>query len=239
MTTLLAIFYCIDRANFLRAPAAVRDVETAHEEFRFDGLRNVAWLALIVVAVFIKSPPGVREALMLVAAIGSWRTTPAAIHARNHFTFHPIEEVAWLFAGIFAAMMPAIDYLELHSATLGVSTPAHYFWFTGILSGLLDNAPTYLTFLAAAFGRHGLSLERADDMRAFLAAHPDHLLAISLASVFFGAITYIGNGPNFMVKTICERAKVHTPGFFGYTLKFAGPVLLPVFGCVAWWCFWR
>jgi Na+/H+ antiporter NhaD/arsenite permease-like protein len=236
---LIAIFYAFDRCNFLRASQDIRDKETAHETWKFDGLRNLAFLGVILAAVFLRHPPGLSEALMVAAALGSYFTTPKAVHAANDFNFAPIKEVAWLFIGIFATMVPALDYLEVHATELGLDTAMTFYWLTGALSGVLDNAPTYLTFLAAAMGRHQLSMNSPADMQTFLAQHGHELFAISLGAVFFGAMTYIGNGPNFMVKSICEQARVRTPGFFAYLFTFAVPILLPLFAIVALLFFWR
>lgn len=230
---IITIFYIFDRRNFLRASKEIRDKETAHETWKFDGLRNVAFLGVILVAVFLRTPPGLSEALMVAAAVGSYLTTPKPIHEANDFNFHPIKEVAWLFIGIFATMVPALDYLEVHANELGLDSEMKFFWLTGGLSGVLDNAPTYLTFLAAAMGRYQLSLNSSADMQTFLAQHDHELIAISLGAVFFGAMTYIGNGPNFMVKSISEQAKVKTPSFFEYLFKYAVPILLPFFAIVA------
>jgi Na+/H+ antiporter NhaD/arsenite permease-like protein len=131
-------------------------------------------------------------------------------------------------------MIPALDYLQTHSAALGIHRPAHFYWLSGALSGVLDNAPTYLTFLAAAFGLQNLSLDSPQNVATFLGSHAIYVLAVSLGSVFFGAMTYIGNGPNFMVKAICDHAGVHTPSFFIYVVRFSVPVLLPIFWMVAW-----
>jgi Na+/H+ antiporter NhaD/arsenite permease-like protein len=230
---LLAIFCAFDSRNFLRAPKPVRDKETAHETWKIDGLHNLAFLGLILGAVFLRNPPGLSEALMVAAAIGSYFTTPKPVHEANDFTFAPVKEVAWLFVGIFATMVPALDYLELHADKLGLNSEMKFYWFTGALSGVLDNAPTYLTFLAAAMGRHHLSLSNPADMTTFLAQHDHELIAISLGAVFFGAMTYIGNGPNFMVKSIAEAAKVKTPSFGEYFFRYALPILVPLFALVA------
>lgn len=230
---LLAVFYVLDRANFLRAPRAVRESETAHEEWRFDGLKNLCWLAVILVAIFRRHPPFLSEALMIGAAVGSYFMTPKPIHEANDFNFHPIREVAWLFVGIFATMVPALDYLEANAKSLGLSSPITFYWLTGSLSAVLDNAPTYLTFLAAAMGLHDLTLNEPEQVRQLVAGHPRELIAISLGAVFFGAMTYIGNGPNFMVKSIADHAKVHCPAFFAYTIKYAFPILLPIFAVVS------
>jgi Na+/H+ antiporter NhaD/arsenite permease-like protein len=231
---IVAVFYALDRMNFRAAPKTVREMQTAHEEFKIEGLRNLGWLALIVTAVFLKHPPGLREGLMVAAAIGSYKTTPRPIHDANHFSFGPIKEVAWIFAGIFATMVPVLDYLECHAAALGISEPVHFFWLSGTLSAVLDNAPTYLTFLTAAFGLKGFNIDDPTHVSRFLDQHYLYVVAVSLGSVFFGAMTYIGNGPNFMVKAIADHAKVHTPHFFSYIIRFSIPILLPVFAVVAW-----
>jgi Na+/H+ antiporter NhaD/arsenite permease-like protein len=119
--------------------------------------------------------------------------------------------------------------MEIHAGDLGLRSDLQFYWGTGVLSALLDNAPTYLTFLAGALGLHGLSMENARDMSAFLAAHDHQLVAISLGATCFGALTYIGNGPNLLVKAIAEHANVKTPTFFGYVFKFALPALVPIF----------
>ncbi len=223
---LLAVFYVMDTINFRRAPETVRELETAHEEFRVNGKRNFVLIGVILIAVFLPSPW--REILMVAAAAISWRITPRQVHEMNHFNFHPINEVAWLFFGIFGTMVPALDYLQLHSGALGVETPVQFYAFTGVLSAVLDNAPTYLTFLAAALGQKGLDLSSPADVAAFASAHSGILAAISLGAVFFGAATYIGNGPNFMVKAIAEKADVRTPSFFGYVVRYSLPILGPI-----------
>lgn len=222
---LLAIFFVWDTLNFHRAPKPIREKETAHETWRFGGLHNLIFLAVILGSVFVKNPPFLREAIMVGAALASWLTTPREIHEANDFTLEPVKEVAWLFLGIFATMIPALAYLQTHAASLGLQTPWHFYWATGLLSGVLDNAPTYLAFLATALGVSGLGFS---GMAEFIRTDGPVLTAISVGAVFFGAMTYIGNGPNFMVKAIAERARVETPSFFGYILRYAIPVLLPV-----------
>ena len=229
---LLVIFYVLDAMNFRRAPEVVRELETAHEEFRVDGKRNFIFISIILGAVFLPTPW--RELTMGAAALGSWYGTPKQVHEMNHFNLHPIKEVAWLFFGIFATMIPALDYVQLHSDALGVETPMQFYAFTGVLSAVLDNAPTYLTFLAAALGQQGMNLSESADVASFAASHAHILVAISLGAVFFGAATYIGNGPNFMVKAIAEHAKVETPSFFGYVVRFTLPVLVPILALVGW-----
>jgi Na+/H+ antiporter NhaD/arsenite permease-like protein len=234
---LLAAFYLVDRRNYIRAPRRVRDeLAEPHDQWRFDGGVNLFFLGLILVAVFIQKPAFVREGLMVAAALGSWFATRKGIHESNHFDFHPLKEVAVLFIGIFATMMPALDLLKGHAAQMPSST-TFYFFGTGLLSAVLDNAPTYLGFLSAAAGA-------AMDSPAAIAARTADpqfaqvLLAISVGSVFFGACTYIGNGPNFMVKAIADRQKVHTPGFLGYIARFTLPFMVPML-LLVWWFFFR
>jgi Na+/H+ antiporter NhaD/arsenite permease-like protein len=231
---LLAMFYIVDKVNFNRAPPAVREEETARETWRFDGLSNLFFLAVILGAVFVKTI-FVREALMIAAAIGSYYTTKKTVHAANHFDFHPIIEVVILFAGIFATMMPALDWLNQNAPRLLGTDPAPgvFFWGTGVLSSALDNAPTYLGFLSALFGVTG-----AKDIGELLGQNSIHILAISVGAVFFGAATYVGNGPNFMVKAIAEQQRVATPTFFGFVFKYAMPFLLPVL-VVVWRLFFH
>ena len=221
---LIAIFAVFDRANFLRAPKKVRDAETAHETWTFRGMHNLAFLAVILFAVLML-PLGWREFAMAAAALGSWFTTKRDIHEANDFAWEPVKEVAWLFIGIFITMTPALHYLQANPPPL-VSAHAYY-WATGALSAALDNAPTYLAFLATALGQQHLAMENVADIHTFASSHAGTLEAISLGAVFFGAMTYIGNGPNFMVKAIAEHAKVKTPSFLGYVVRFALPILLP------------
>jgi Na+/H+ antiporter NhaD/arsenite permease-like protein len=232
---LAGIFYLIDRENFLRAPRAVRTVETSGGTWCVEGLGNLVPLAFILGAVFLPTPW--REIVMTAAAFLSWYLTPRLIHEKNSFTFAPIREVAWLFLGIFATMIPALDYLEHHATALASSLEmgAPYFYYlTGFLSSVLDNAPTYLAFLSVELGLKGGSLGNPQDVLRLALEDPSHLIAISLGAVFFGAMTYIGNGPNFMVKSIVSEAGVTTPGFFGYILHYALPILLPVLGLAGW-----
>ncbi len=224
---LLAIFFVWDTINYRRAPLPVREKETARGQWRIGGLHNLFFLAAILGSVFVNHPAFLREGIMAAAALGSYFTTKREIHNANDFTLEPVKEVAWLFLGIFATMIPALEYLGQHAAGLGLHSPWHFYWATGLLSGVLDNAPTFLAFLATALGMMGLDLDPAGVAR-FIAEDGPVLTAISVGAVFFGAMTYIGNGPNFMVKAISERARVETPSFFGYILRYAIPVLLPV-----------
>jgi Na+/H+ antiporter NhaD/arsenite permease-like protein len=232
---LLAIFYWLDRKNFLRAPKDVRDRETAHETWHFSGLPNLFFLALILVAVFVEQPLFLREGLMLLAATGSYFTTKQSVHEANQFNFHPIQEVAVLFAGIFSTMIPALAWLNHSSESLLGHDPGPgiFYWGTGALSSTLDNAPTYLGFLSALQGTAG-----SENIASLLLTHTRQVLAISIGAVFFGAATYIGNGPNFMVKAIAEQNGVPMPSFLAFILKFTVPFLLPVL-ILVWLVFFR
>jgi Na+/H+ antiporter NhaD/arsenite permease-like protein len=220
---LLAMFYWVDTRNFARAPKPVREEMTHHDVWRFDGLANLLFLAVILGAVFVNKPPFLREALMIGAAVGSYFSTQKQVHDSNHFSLHPIKEVAILFVGIFATMMPALDWLAVNAGKLGAPTPGFFYFGSGALSSVLDNAPTYLSFFSALMGATGVH-----DTPALLQAHPMGILAVSTGAVFFGANTYIGNGPNFMVKAIADHQKVHTPTFMGYIVRFTLPFMLPM-----------
>ena len=156
-------------------------------------------------------------------ALLSWFLTPGDLRRRNDFTWDAMIEVAVLFLGIFITMVPALALLTQHRDRLGIEQPWQYFWLTGILSGLLDNAPTYMTFATLAAG--------GSDFATLSIENKPVLQAISAGAVFMGALTYIGNGPNFMVKAIAEDMGYRMPSFFGY-LACASVVLLPIFGLV-------
>lgn len=174
-------------------------------------------------------------ALMIGTACLAHRYANRDALRENEFSFGPVKEVGFLFIGIFATMVPALDLLETHAASLGITTPRQFFWGSGALSSVLDNAPTYLNFLTAAFGLHRLSLENSTHVQTFLTDGTmwRYLVAVSLGSVFFGANTYIGNGPNFMVKSIAESSGVKCPSFFGYVARYALPILIPLFAAVS------
>jgi Na+/H+ antiporter NhaD/arsenite permease-like protein len=286
---LLVLFFAVDTMNYLRAPKSVRAELTGHsEEWRFDGVKNLFFLAIILGAVFINHPPFLREALMAGAALASYFTTRKPIHESNHFSFAPVKEVAILFLGIFATMMPALEWMQASASKFSGANASFFYFGSGGLSSVLDNAPTYLCFLKAAFGRyipsdivpqvaqlvqtHGSGLAslagphveqikltfgalqrfhpaelasgavNADEIQvAYLIGNLGlnvHLLAVSIGSVFFGANTYIGNGPNFMVKAVADHQKVHTPTFLGYIFRHTLPYMVPMV-LVVWWFFFR
>ncbi|MDH4469418.1 MAG: sodium:proton antiporter [Verrucomicrobiae bacterium] len=235
MSLLAAIFYFLDRKNFLKAPLSVRTFETYNEPWTFKGLFNLFFLAIIIGAVFLPSPW--REIMMILAALSSYLLTSKNIFVANKFTFHPIEEVAWLFFGIFATMVPVLDYLE-ERVSLTSSYPAlkpiHFYYLTGFLSTCLDNAPTYLALLQLHLGMNGMSIEKVNDVAYVAMNNPQFLTAIALGAVFFGATTYIGNGPNFMVKSIAEDAEIRMPNFVHYILCYSLPILAPILFLIGW-----
>ncbi len=204
-------------------------------------------VAIIIIAVFIDPnvfpwvpdlhgmfgvPFGIREIIMLSVAGLAYVTADKEAMAKNEFNFEPIREVGWLFLGIFATMQPALQLISNYAAGHADSlTVGLFYWATGVLSGILDNAPTYLNFLAAAMGKFGLDVNDPAAVLQFANAIDSviFLQAISVAAVFFGAMSYIGNAPNFMVKAIAESNGVETPSFMGYILRYSIPVLLPIY----------
>ena len=217
--SLLLIFYLFDAYWWHKErPADVRKDRARVAPLRLRGRRNLVCLAGILWAVFLPEPW--RELLMVAMGVVGYRWTPADYRKKNAFTFLPIAEVAILFAGIFITMVPALELLRVHATAFGITRPWQFFWLTGALSSFLDNAPTYLTFVSLG---QGLGLGGP-----FLGVPERLLQAISLGAVFMGANTYIGNGPNFMVKAIAEEAKVKMPSFFGY-MAYSGAILLPLF----------
>ncbi len=298
MGILLLIFFVIDTLDHRK--------EARHHEHdggptvQVTGIHNFLFILAIVGAVFQKgvfetlahiTHEGAsaellaqavlsREVLMVAAGVVSWLVTAKAIHQANEFHFGPIREVAILFAGIFATMVPAIQYMQANAERMPLKTPGHFYFASGILSSVLDNAPTYKTLLEtrlgevkpAWIGQARRELGRMADARssevpleapagpvrsaleAMARYHPDDLqsrtvsdeelrvafllgvpewnwfvVAISAGSVFWGACTYIGNGPNFMVKSIADAAGAKTPGFGQYIYKYTLPILLPVY----------
>lgn len=234
---ILIIFYFIDSRN--------KDSKAGREytgKIEFKGAKNLIYLAVILVAVFIDPnvmswvpslsplPIGIREIIQFGVVILAMKTSDEKILQYNEFNAEPIKEVAFLFIGIFATMIPALQLISHEANVLGDKlTVGMFFWSTGLLSGVLDNAPTYLNFLSAALGKFGLDVNTVADVKEFMSIDYIFLQAISVAAVFFGAMTYIGNGPNFMVKSIVERAGIEMPSFFAYVYRYSLPILIPVF----------
>jgi Na+/H+ antiporter NhaD/arsenite permease-like protein len=219
----LLVYFAWDTAQYAREPAAaLRRDRRRIEPLRLRGAINAVWLVGVVLAVaFLRAP--LREGVIAALAGLSLWTTSTHIRRANGFTTYPIVEVAVLFFGIFLTMIPALELLRMRGGELGVRKAWHFFWATGALSSFLDNAPTYLTFLAL-----GQGLRLGDDV---VGVPHTILAAISVGAVAMGANTYIGNAPNFMVKSIAEESGVRMPGFFGYML-YSGLVLIPLFVCI-------
>jgi Na+/H+ antiporter NhaD/arsenite permease-like protein len=253
---LLAVFFVIDAAI---GPGQAPESSTQRGPLVV-GVPAVICLALLVAGVFIDPALDrlaglhgvpVGATFQLIVAISAHFLTRPSIHLSNAFSFHPVEEVGFLFAGIFLTMMPALGYLEANGSRLGIETPGEFYFLAGALSAMLDNAPTYLNLLQTAMGALHLPPDAQGALR-FISSnyeviHPGGRVArfqgavvlesISLAAVFFGAMTYIGNGPNFMVKAIAEAGGVKMPSFFAY-LGLASAILLPVL-LVIWAIFVR
>jgi len=165
----------------------------------------------------------IREVVIICMAVFSLSLTAKRLRKLNNFSWAPIEEVAYLFFGIFITMIPCLLYLEKNAQSFGINTAIQFFYTTGALSGILDNTPTAVTFYSLA---QGLGIQSF----TMVGGIPyDLLKAISLGAVFFGSITYIGNAPNFMVKAIAEDSNIKMPDFFSYFWKFSLVVLLPIF----------
>lgn len=245
MALLLSIFYFFEKQN-----KELDEVDvSAHysNTLIISGKRNVIWLLIGVASVFLdpnileglphvlyhgKKISFVREFIQLSAAFLCYKLSNQKALKSNNFDFEPIKEVAFLFFGIFLTMMPALQLLEAFaSAQKGQVqiTSALVFWSSGLFSSVLDNAPAYLNVFAVILSDSGLSLNNMADVKQFMGSDRVYLLsALSVGSVFFGAMTYIGNGPNFMVKSIAEQAGVKMPSFGQYIIKYSLPILLPI-----------
>ncbi len=254
---LLVLFAIIDHMLYKKEIAAGRKPATmaeghTKEPIKIEGAHNFIFIGMIIFAVilngllpnyrlFADQATGelvglpvfgvifplstiVELLIILLAAFLSIKTTKKSTREENRFTFAPIEEVAKLFIGIFLTMIPALAILKANGASLGISHPWQFFWSTGMLSSFLDNAPTYLVFLTTA-GAGGFT----EGVHTTVGIVPAiDLLAISAGAVFMGANTYIGNAPNFMVKSIAEENKIKMPSFFGYMMWSFG-ILVPLF----------
>ena len=235
---LLVIYFLTDMYYYKKEPtvnlmADVREARKLHAT----GLINIFWLLCVVMStMFINSTyiPAMgahdapwylkllREWVFIAIIAASWLTTKKETRVKNNYSWAPILEVACLFVGIFATMTPALMYLQQHP--LPVQHAWEFVYCTGALSAFLDNAPTAMVFHATA-----TTLPIPEGVEAVAGIAPEFLKAISMGAVFFGALTYIGNGPNFMVKSIAEQEKIEMPSFFGYMIKFSLIVLLPVY----------
>lgn len=246
-----ALFYWIDKRNG-NADELMGDPVEISGKINLNGGINFVWLAVVVGAVFLDPNvidwvPAIhyhgqkfsflREVIMLSVAYLSYRFANKELLKANEFNFEPIKEVAFIFIGIFGTMMPALEIVgNFAQSPEGVKVITHntLYWGTGVLSGFLDNAPTYLNFLAAGMASKGADINNISQVAIFAngGVYQDSVLflkSISIAAVFFGAFSYIGNGPNFMVKSIAEQVGIKMPSFFGYIVRFSIPILLPLY----------
>ena len=246
MIVLLGIFYVIDSRNKAKS---ITELNPGDKKISLEGTHSFIFVIIIVISVFIDPnvitamkgtpldlvgtyhlPFGLREIIMFSMCFVAYRYCNKEALQKNEFTFEPIREVGWLFLGIFACMVPALALISNFASENAASlTETAFYWGTGTLSAILDNAPTYLNFLAAAMGKVGLDVGVPEQVKAFAGEHMRYLQAISVAAVFFGAMTYIGNAPNFMVKAIAESNNVDAPSFIGYLVKYGLTILLPVY----------
>jgi len=248
---LLVVYFVMDRHYWKRETEAARQPEGTTEKLRIDGLHNLIFLGGILGGVIMSGMwhagdvtiLGVhqtiqnlaRDGILIIMGLLSLATTSKKIREDNGFSWFPIQEVAYLFAGIFMTIIPALAILKAgeHGALAGlvhaVKEPWQFFWVTGILSSFLDNAPTYLTFLTTAEGLLFAGMAEPEVVHRIIADKEIYLVAISCGAVFMGAVTYIGNAPNFMVKSIAEENGVEMPSFFGYMLKYSVTILIPIF----------
>ncbi|WP_200975368.1 sodium:proton antiporter [Echinicola sp. 20G] len=250
LTILSVVFFIIDK-KFGRANDTEELEPVSYtNKISLIGSKNFLWLLVVIISVFLDPNvldwvPAIvydgtkfsflREIIMFSVAFFSYKFADKRAIKGNEFNFEPIREVAFIFIGIFGTMMPALELVgEFAKSPEGSALISHnsLYWGTGLLSGFLDNAPTYLNFLAAAMASRGARIGDVEMVRQFaMDGYHDsafQLMAISIASVFFGAMTYIGNGPNFMVKSIAEQTGIKMPSFFGYIIRFSIPILMPV-----------
>jgi len=256
-TVVLALYVACDLWQWRREDGAVRAAPSEPAEpVRIEGAVNFLFLLGVLGAVVgsgvwhgrdilvlgvHETTGNVLRDLVLLAMLGlSLQATPRAVREANQFSWAPIKEVGILFAGIFVTIIPALAMLRVGEQgamaflVRAVREPAHFFWASGILSSFLDNAPTYLAFLSTALGRLFPGVPESEAIARLIREHPIFLVAISTGSVFMGANTYIGNAPNFMVKSIAEEAGVPMPSFFGYVFRYSLPFLVTTFLAATW-----
>jgi len=244
LTILSILFYLFDSRN-----KTGNDLITEENEkgplISIQGKNNFFWLSIIILSVFIDpkifswvpsihNHSFVRELIMFSVVVISYRTADPKVLKENEFNFEPLKEVAFIFIGIFGTMIPALELISnFAQSDVGKTLITHntLYWGAGVLSSMLDNAPTYLNFLTASMASQGADVNQVADVQAYamnsFSNSALNLSAISIASVFFGAMTYIGNGPNFMVRSIAEQQGIRMPSFFGYVFKYSITCLLP------------
>jgi Na+/H+ antiporter NhaD/arsenite permease-like protein len=250
-SVVLLILYFILDSYYYKKEIKTNAPDTVPEPLRIEGSYNFIFLAGIIAAVLFSGTVKlgevnilgihqtienlIKDVILIIMGILSLILTKQAVRKGNEFGWAPIREVAYLFAGIFITIIPALAILKAgeHGALawliISVNTPAHYFWAAGSLSSFLDNAPTYLTFFNSALGKFYPGVPEAQAVASLIVEKIPYLAAISAGAVFMGANTYIGNAPNFMVKSIAEEAGVNMPSFFGYMFKYSIPILLVLF----------
>jgi Na+/H+ antiporter NhaD/arsenite permease-like protein len=248
---LLVIYFLLDTYHYRKEGVSAPEEEGVKEPLKLEGIHNFLFLGGIIGAVLMSGivdwgevntlgihravQDWARDILLIVMGVLSLVTTRIQIRDDNDFTWFPIIEVAYLFIGIFITMIPCLLILKAGSdgalafLTTGVTQPVHYFWVAGGLSSFLDNAPSYLTFFNSTLGAFYLGMTEAQAVPLLMTENAIYLKAISAGAVFFGACSYIGNAPNFMVRSISEEAGTPMPSFFGYILKYALVFLIPVF----------
>jgi Na+/H+ antiporter NhaD/arsenite permease-like protein len=248
---LLVIYFLLDTYHYRKEGVSAPEEEGVKEPLKLEGIHNFLFLGGIIGAVLMSGivdwgevntlgihravQDWARDILLIVMGVLSLVTTRIQIRDDNDFTWFPIIEVAYLFIGIFITMIPCLLILKAGSdgalafLTTGVTQPVHYFWVAGGLSSFLDNAPTYLTFFNSTLGAFYPGMTEAQAVPLLMTENAIYLKAISAGAVFFGACSYIGNAPNFMVRSISEEAGTPMPSFFGYILKYALVFLIPVF----------
>lgn len=239
---LIGTYFMVDTFYYRHERKTMLDRDNRHViPLGLHGKRNIVFLVLVILSVaflnenYIPSMGGdapiymryIREYALLAIVLMSWLVTDRKIRIRNQYSWAPIVEIAYLFIGIFITMTPALLFLNEHAVSLGLQQPWQYFYATGALSSMLDNTPTALAFHTVALG--------LPETANLVAGVPEPILkAIAAGAVFFGAMTYIGNGPNFMVKAIAEEHRIKMPSFFAYIFKFSFVVLLPIYVIVQW-----
>ncbi len=247
---LLLLYYLLDRRFY--SMERKQNIPLQKDPFRVEGLYNLFFLFLIIIVLLFSGKAKlpkvhlffgidlslnsmIRDVLLLGILAISHSVTPYEIKAKNEFSWYPIKEVIIIFFGLFITMIPPVQILlsgekgAFGPIIQGMDKPYHFFYGAGMFSALLDNAPSYLTFLSALLGKFYQGLPEGTALSLLIKEHPKYLLAISCGSVFWGAMTYIGNAPNFMVKSIAEERGIPMPSFFGYLFKYSLPILFPLF----------
>lgn len=249
-TVLLALYFFLD-SYYFKKEIQTDAPDTKPEPLKIEGMYNFIFLIGIIAAVLFSGTVKmgevhifgihqtlenlIKDVVLIAMAVLSLIVTKREVRRGNEFSWAPILEVAYLFAGIFITIIPALAILKAgeHGALAWlvrpIDSPAHYFWAVGMLSSFLDNAPTYLTFFNSVLGRFYPGIPEAQAVAGLIVDQIPYLAAISAGAVFMGANTYIGNAPNFMVKSIAEEAGVKMPSFFGYMFKYSIPILVVLF----------